>query len=112
MARIAFDIDDQTKREIKVRLAREGRTLSDVMRAFCLHYKDFGLQAGHPVDSPGVYFTYAKGELQYTINIRLPTWLKERIEKEAKRKLVPLTLVVQELLVEKFGREKTDNVEP
>lgn len=43
MARVAFDVDEKVKREIKVRLAEEGRTLSEVMRAFCLHYKNFGL---------------------------------------------------------------------
>lgn len=74
MARIAFDISDQAKQEIKVRLAREKRTLSDVMRVFCSHYKNFGLYPGHQVDwkerntlpnSPGVYFVYAEGKLQY-----------------------------------------------
>lgn len=43
MARVAFDIDEKTKREIRIRLAEEGTTLSEVMRAFCSHYKNFGL---------------------------------------------------------------------
>jgi len=46
MARIAFDIDDRVKQEIKVRLAREKRTLSYVMRIFCERYKNFGLYPG------------------------------------------------------------------
>ena len=44
MARVAFDVDEKTKREIKVRLAEEGRTLSEVMRTLCLYYRDFGLE--------------------------------------------------------------------
>ena len=43
MARIAFDIDEKTKRKVKVRLAEEGKTLSEVMRALCLYYENFGL---------------------------------------------------------------------
>ena len=43
MARIAFDIDEKTKREIRIRLVKENRTLSEVMRVLCLYYKNFGL---------------------------------------------------------------------
>lgn len=74
MVRIAFDIDEKTKREIKIRLAEESRTLSEVMRTFCSHYKDFGLYPGQQIrwedrgtlpDTPAVYFIYANGEVQY-----------------------------------------------
>lgn len=43
MARIAFDIDEKTKQEIRIRLVKENKTLSEVMRALCLYYKNFGL---------------------------------------------------------------------
>lgn len=75
MARITFEIDDQIKHEIKIRLAKEGQTFSDIMRVFCSYYRDFGLYPGGHVrwenrdclpDSFGVYFIYTKeGELQY-----------------------------------------------
>ena len=74
MARIAFDIDDDIKRQLKGRLALEGQTLSSVMRSFCMHYKDFGLRPGSQVvwedrnqlpKEPGIYFIYTNGELQY-----------------------------------------------
>lgn len=74
MARVAFDIDEKTKREIRIRLAGEGKTLSEVMRTFCSHYKDFGLHPGQQVsweerdtlpDLSGIYFIYADKKLQY-----------------------------------------------
>lgn len=56
MARIAFDVDEKTKREIRIRLAEEGKTLSEVMRALCLYYKNFGLSmvsSDHQHDQEG-----------------------------------------------------------
>ena len=65
MARIAFDIDESTKRKIKVRLAEEGKTLSEVMRALCLYYESFGLptaSSDQPHDQEGErHFTPISG---------------------------------------------------
>lgn len=46
MARITFEIDQETKRQIKSRLGKDGLKIKEVFGDFCNQYADFGLSPG------------------------------------------------------------------
>lgn len=52
-----------------------------------------------------------------TVNIRIPRWLKEKLKKEAQRRLAPVSQIVREAIAEKLHRvanwqRDKDNIEP